>query len=150
MNELFEKEIQLRVEEELKKILADPQLVIKAYEKELSMAKLRIAEYKPKAIAYDICLNSESLFEISEVAKIVNFKNVGQKKLFKYLRNRNVLRSNNQPYQRYVDAELFKIVEKPYKKWDEDHIYNMTYATQKGIDYIIKLLKEDGYELNKR
>ena len=84
------------------------------------------------------------------MAKILNFKDMGRNKLFEYLRDRNILRFNNEPYQRFVDAGYFKIIEQTVKTGTYTIINNKTMVTQRGLDYMAKLLLEDGYEITNR
>jgi phage antirepressor YoqD-like protein len=50
---------------------------------------------------------------------------------------------NNVPYQRYIDQELFRVIEQKYQKPDgSTHIGIKTLVFQKGMDYIIKMVKE--------
>jgi len=145
-----ENEIQVRVEQEVQKFLSDPNNIIVAYQKSLEERDLQIAVIQPKAEMWDIAMGSDRLEEMSSVAKILNFKDMGRNKLFEYLRDRNVLRNNNEPYQRYVDSGYFKIIEQTVKTGTYTIINNKTMVTQRGLDYIAKLLLEDGYEITNR
>lgn len=69
---------------------------------------------------------------------------IGRNKLYAFLRNKGVLRSNNVPYQRYVDAGYFKLVESKVDRGETVMICTTTFVKQRGIDYIRKLLKEAG------
>ena len=75
---------------------------------------------------------------------------MGRNRLFEYLRDRNVLRYNNEPFQKYVDASYFKVIEQTVRTGDYPIINNKTMVTQRGLEYIGKLLREDGYEPNPR
>jgi len=150
MTNLFENEIEREVQKRLSEIVKDPLKIIEAYEIALKDASKKIEIYKPKAELYDITMGSDSLFEMSSVAKNVNFRNMGSKNLFSYLRSKEILRHNNEPYQRFVDMELFKTIKQPYKRNNKDYINIKTMTTQKGIEYITKLLLGDGYECNDR
>ena len=57
------------------------------------------------------------------------------------LRDKGVLMKNNQPYQKYVDAGYFKVIESTWSKPNGDVQINLkTVVYQKGLDYIRKLL----------
>lgn len=156
-------EIQVLVQNEIQRLLSsDPAQAIMIAARAIEQANNEKNELQhhintelmPKVEMWKMAMDSGKLFEMSEVAKILNFKNIGSKKLFEYLRERNVLRSNefykNQPYQRYVDSGYFKPIEQIIKR-DEWEFKNVkTLVTNKGIDWIAKLLLEDGYELNAR
>jgi phage antirepressor YoqD-like protein len=149
-NENNDQLIALRVQEELEKLVKDPLVVIKAYQQALTTANNKIIDMQPKVECYDIMVSSESLFEMSAVAKIINFKGFGRNNLFEYLRHKKIMRYNNEPYQDFVDRKYFKVVEQNYSQGGRNQINRKTMATQKGIDYITKILLQDGYELNDR
>ena len=113
-------------------------------EEETERQKLRKAnkEMLPKAEFYDAVASTESLFSMSDVAKILDME-VGRNKLFKFLRDRQILDSYNHPYQRYINAGYFKLVENTSKVGDKQVVFATTYVKQKGIDYIRKLLKKN-------
>ena len=58
--------------------------------------------------------------------------------MFKYLRNKKVLRNNNTPYQRFADK--FKVIENKNQK---GYINPQTLVNGGGVKYIVKLLQED-------
>ena len=152
----IENEIQVRVQDELAKILADPRKAIKLYAQALVDAEREIEainhkinhDLMPKVEMYQAVMDSTDLHEMSAVAKILNFRNMGRNNLFSYLQDKKILRFNNEPYQQYVNSGHFEIKEESYDKGYGMRIYRKTMATQKGLEYIRKLLLEDGYELN--
>lgn len=99
----------------------------------------------PKAEFYDEVAGSDSLIDMKEVAKVLNFKNVGRNKLFEFLRNKSVLMRDNIPYQKYVDCGYFKVIEvkwfNPKKSANQITLKTMVY--QKGLEFISKLLKRE-------
>lgn len=99
----------------------------------------------PKAEFYDTVINTESLLSMGEVAKVLDM-GIGRNKLYKLLRDKNVLMDDNIPYQRYVDAGYFKLTEKHYMSGDDSIVSTSTYVKQKGVDFIRKLLQKDGYK----
>lgn len=160
-----ENEIQIRVQHELAKILENPRIAMTLYAKALlesesiiGKAKEEItaltnrieSELAPKVQMYEITMGSESLHEMSAVAKILNFRNMGRNNIFEYLKSKSILRYNKEPYQKYVDAGYFKIIEQSYDKGYGTQINRKTMVTQKGIDYIGRMMKNDGYEPNAR
>lgn len=96
---------------------------------------------KPKADFYDTVASTDSLLSMNDTAKILNM-GIGRNRLFKFLRDKNVLMKDNMPYQRYVDAGYFKVVESYYMAGDNSVVSKTTYVRQRGVDYIRKLLKE--------
>lgn len=99
----------------------------------------------PKAEFYDEVAGSDSLIDMKEVAKVLNFKNIGRNKLFEFLRNKSVLMRDNIPYQKYVDCGYFKVIEvkwfNPKKSANQITLKTMVY--QKGLEFISKLLKRE-------
>jgi hypothetical protein len=68
---------------------------------------------------------------------------IGRNKLFKFLREKKILQGDNMPYQRFVDAGYFKVVEGKFMAGDNVVISKTTYVKQKGIDYIRKCLTNE-------
>ena len=96
----------------------------------------------PKADFYDAVIESSDTIEMATVAKILNV-GIGRNRLFEVLREQKVLRDDNTPLQYYVDLKWFKCVESKYTKPDGGVFVNVkTVVYQKGIDGILKLLKE--------
>ena len=88
-------------------------------------------------------LKTENDFE--QVSKLLNYKNVGRNTLFKILRDNDILTMKNFPYQKYVELEYFKLVEGNYIRNGEIEVYLKTVVSQKGIEFIDKLLSDLGY-----
>ena len=96
----------------------------------------------PKADFYDAVIESSDTIEMATVVKILNV-GIGRNRLFEILREQKVLRDDNTPLQYYVDLKWFKCVESKYTKPDGGVFVNVkTVVYQKGIDGILKLLKE--------
>ena len=91
---------------------------------------------------YDDLMNTEGLYHMNTVAKELR---IGRNTLFAYLRGKDIMfyqDNANVPYQRFMNQDLFRVVESPCA----DGKYRpTTYATKKGLDYIRKLLHKDGY-----
>lgn len=92
---------------------------------------------------YDDLMNTEGLMSINDVAKEVK---MGEYTLFAYLRGKKVLFYNNQkiniPYERFCKEEKFVVKESPCS---DGQYRPTTYATKKGLEYIRKILRKDGY-----
>ena len=105
-----------------------------------------ISEQKPKAEFYDKVTESEDMFDFKKVAKIINVKGLGRNNLIALLREQKILDYSNTPYQRYVTQGYFKVVEKNYIDFfGNTRISTKTVVFQKGIDFILRLLKRLGY-----
>ena len=110
-----------------------------AAQKLLEEKDREIEVMQPKADFYDAVADSESLFSMAQVAKVLDM-GIGRNKLFKKLRDWGVLDSRNNPYQRYVDAGYFKLVETHYMVNENSVVSETTYVKQKGVDFIRKKL----------
>ncbi len=91
---------------------------------------------------YDDLMNTEGLYHMNMVAKELK---IGRNTMLSYLRGKEIMfyqDNSNVPYQRFMNQKLFAVVETPCA----DGKYRpVTYATKKGLDYIRKLLRKDGY-----
>lgn len=100
----------------------------------------QIATMLPKAEFFDAVADSKDAFDIGSAAKVLNM-GIGRNRLFEFLRDKQVLMDNNQPYQTYVDRGYFRTIEQKYNKPDGSTQINIkTLVYQKGLDFIRKLL----------
>lgn len=96
---------------------------------------------KPKVEFYETVTESDDTMDMGTVAKIINKKGFGRNNLFKFLKENAILMQDNSPYQRFVNLKYFKRVELSYKnKKGESKISVKTVATQKGVNFILKLI----------
>lgn len=125
---------QLKAEQ---KILVEENVQVKTLNQELI----------PKAQALDVLTNSDSFFTVDEVSKMIAFEHMGQHKLFAFLRKVGILIDSYTPYQKYVNARFVKAFERSYtdRKTGIKNNYSQVKFTQKGINYIIRLLLQNGY-----
>lgn len=105
-----------------------------------------IEKLSPLAERYNIFLDTEGLTDISSLAKNLGIKGLGRNNFYKYLRSKNLLMKDNQPYQQYVNQNLFVLKPAGAFQIGEDTIQNYkTYITTKGVNKIIDMLIEDQY-----
>ena len=92
---------------------------------------------------YDDLMNTEGLMSINTMAKELS---IGEYKLFDFLRRKKVFFYDkdmvNVPYERFRKEGKFAVKETPCH---DGNIRSVTYATKKGLDYVRKLLRKDGY-----
>jgi len=92
---------------------------------------------------YDDLMNTEGLMSINTMAKELS---IGEYTLFAYLRGKKVFFYDkdkvNVPYERFRKEGKFAVKETPCH---DGNIRSVTYATKKGLDYVRKLLRKDGY-----
>ena len=92
---------------------------------------------------YDDLMNTEGYMSINTCAKELG---IGEYKLFSFLRSKKVFFYDkdmvNIPYQRFMNEGKFVVKETPCH---DGEMRSVTYATKKGLDYIRKLLRKNGY-----
>ena len=121
--------------------------MIEDYTKKIEVLENKIQEDKPKVEFYNDVTDSKHTCDMQTVAKVLNFKGVGRNTLFEILRNENILQPDNMPYQKFVDAGWFRLIETKYndEMSGELRIYFKTVVFQKGIEKISNILKQLGY-----
>nr|DAW65359.1 MAG TPA: antirepressor protein [Caudoviricetes sp.] len=121
--------------------------MIEDYAKKIEVLENKIQEDKPKVEFYNDVTDSKHTCDMQTVAKVLNFKGVGRNTLFEILRNENILQPDNKPYQKFVDAGWFRLIETKYndEMSGELRIYFKTVVFQKGIEKISNILKQLGY-----
>lgn len=114
----------------------------------------QLADAQPKIAFHDAVTGSKDTIDIGEAAKVLAIKGIGRNNLFEILRNNGTLMSNNQPYQKYIDAGYFRTIESSYTTPDGmTHVNIKTVVYQRGLEYIRKVVmgkiigtKEQGYK----
>lgn len=122
---------------------------IKYLEDQYTNSQLIIESQKPKVLFADSVSASEKSILIGDLAKILkqNGVEIGQNRLFQWLRNNNYLLSKgdfyNRPSQRAMELKLFEIEEWSGNRPDGEIITNFTVkVTGKGQIYFVnKFLK---------
>ncbi len=91
---------------------------------------------------YNDLLSTEGLYSMNTTAKELK---IGRNTLFAYLRGKSIMfyqDNSNVPYQRFMNQGLFRVIESPCP---DGKYHPTTYATKKGLEYIRRLLRNDGY-----
>ncbi len=105
----------------------------------------QIAVLTPKGEFYDAVTGSDTVCDMGTVAKTLDM-GIGRNKLFALLKKKKILQYNNRPYQKHVDVGRFRVIESRYSKPNGDEaVYFKTTVTQKGMDFIRKVLVDAGY-----
>lgn len=119
------------------------QNVIERKTKELAQAKARLAEQQPKVEFFDQVAGSKDAIDLGRAAKALNIQGMGRNNLFEFLRKEKILQSNNLPYQQYIDAGHFRVIEQKFNKPNgEININFKTLVYQRGLDFIHKRIKK--------
>lgn len=103
-----------------------------------------IQQLQPKADTYDMIMSSDSTFSMNQVAKQVG---IGEYHLFAYLRGKKVLfyeGDDNVPYERFRKNGCFKVIDTISP---DGKSHSTTRVTQKGLDYICKIIRKDNMEV---
>lgn len=131
----------------LKLFSKDPLETANAYKRliEIETAPLieTIEEQKPKVDFADTVMKTPDNIKIGALAKILNNDgiNIGEKRLFKLLRDRGVLMKDNIPYQDFIDNGFFLVHEGVYKRGDVERLYTVTLVTPKGQVWIASKIR---------
>lgn len=92
---------------------------------------------------YDDLMNTQGYMSINTCAKELG---IGEYKLFAFLRSKKVFFYDkdmvNVPYQRFMNEGKFVVKE---THCHDGEMRSVTYATKKGLDYMRKLLRKNGY-----
>ena len=123
-------------------------------DKIIEQKQARIEQMKPKAIFADAVATRRTSILIGDLAKLIcqNGYQIGQKRLFEWLRNNGYLcksgSSRNMPMQRYVEQGLFEVKESNVQNPDGSvRITLTTKITGKGQLYFVnKFLGRENVE----
>ena len=111
---------------------------------QLKQKEIIIQEMKPKALFADAVATANTSILIGDLAKLIkqNGHNIGQKRLFEWLRNHGYLikggNSKNMPTQKAMELKLFEVKERTINNPDGSvRITKTTKVTSKGQQYFI-------------
>lgn len=106
-------------------------LVIQNMQSKIADQQKQLEEQKPKVEFAEKISNTKNAVSIGDFAKVIGW---GPNKLFQWLRDKKYLMANNIPYQDYIDAGYFKVIEYLIDKKNEAKF--KTLITGKGQEYI--------------
>lgn len=117
-------------------------------EQEANDKKIFFLEEKNEKLQYrsdfvDVCFDANGVFKFNEVAKILKLS-YGGNTLYEKMRKHGLIMKNSTiPYQKYVSNGWFKVIEEliPIGKFNK--LVAITFATQKGIGHIKKILDDN-------
>lgn len=121
---------------------------IELREQQLKEKDAQLELQKPKVDFADHVTDSDNAIDMGTFAKYAQKQGItmGRNTLFKWLRDQGVLMDNNVPYQRYLNAGWFRVIENIYKTGSGQYTTPKTLVTGKGqvalINYIRKNCKE--------
>jgi anti-repressor protein len=106
---------------------------------------------RPAVEFVDKFVSGGGTYLLREVAAVLNVKGMGQNNLFAFLRNQAVLitegESRNLPYRVHIEAGRFevKVGQRDNSRTGEPVAVRTARVTPRGLDYIRKLLEQNGY-----
>lgn len=121
---------------------------IELREQQLKEKDAQLELQKPKVVFADHVTDSDNAIDMGTFAKYAQKQGItmGRNTLFKWLRDQGVLMDNNVPYQRYLNAGWFRVIENIYNTGSRQYTTPKTLVTGKGqvalINYIRKNCKE--------
>lgn len=132
-------------------LLSDPDLMIsilmdlKKEREEKKRLLEKVEEDKPKVQFAETVTKSKDNILMRDMAKLLCDEgfNVGEKRLYKYLRNNNILMQDNMPYQTYVDRKYFVVKENSVDTIYGTKLTKTTLVTPKGQMWIVSKIKEE-------
>jgi phage antirepressor YoqD-like protein len=140
----MDKEIEALVQVEVERRLSDPVYLREANQRLIE--KVQRLEREAEALVpvkafYDAVTESDDWMEMTAAVKLLAYKGWGRNKVFSLLRDRQVFRYNNEPYQQYVERGCFKTVEELFEDaYGRTGIYRKTMVSNKGLEFIKKLI----------
>ncbi|WP_339198654.1 phage antirepressor KilAC domain-containing protein [Paenibacillus sp. FSL P4-0176] len=117
-----------------------------AAENEKRKLEVHIEESKPKVDFADTILKSDDNILVREMSKLIQQKgiNIGEKKLYKFLRDWNyILRHKNEPTQYAMNQGLFVVDERVVRTEHGNKITTTPKVTPKGQIRIVKKIKKE-------
>ena len=137
-------------DELLERALIVAQRKIEERNKEIAQQKEQIAIMQPKAIFADAVSSSSNSILVRDMAKLLkqNGVDIGEKRLFEYLRNNGYLIKRpgadyNSPTQRAMELGLFEIKETVVAHTNDTRIHKTSKITGKGQRYFVNKFLND-------
>lgn len=129
------------------KVLAEQQAEQFESERDIVLEDLEQAE--DSLDAYRAILSPESCLDLKQVADGLNVPRMGRNNLFKYLRQKKFITQNDVvPYHNRVEEELAVVQTISIEIKGEPYTKQKTKLTFKGLEWLIKKLTQDGYQVN--
>ena len=89
--------------------------------------------------------DTTNLIDMNAMAKLAVEENIpiGRNRLFKWLRKKGILMSDNLPYQKYIENGYFAVKETVFETQSMMKTHQQTLVTGKGQRYVIGRLKKE-------
>ena len=137
--------------EKIEEVLLNPDTIInlanqlKSERAERERLEKKITADAPKVLFANQLAKSKDLSPVSDYAKTLctgGFE-IGEIRLFKWLRDSKILQKNNIPYQRYIISGVFQVKKGVYLEGGVHKQYMQTLITPKGQLYLFKKMLKD-------
>lgn len=118
---------------------------LKLADNTIKSLKTQLTEQKPLVEFANHVGKASDCIDMNEFAKMLkkeNIENMGRNRLFEWLRNNNILMSNNLPYQRYMESGYFKVVETIKHTAYGDKLFSKCLVTGKGQIYLVEKIRK--------
>lgn len=133
--------------EVIERTLTDPDYLIqlatalKEERQARQLAEQKIEEQKPLVDFANKVSDTTSLIDMNQMAKLLKDENIpiGRNRLFEILRKKEILRYNNEPYQKYIESGYFKV---------RESTYNTPYGTKTYVKPILRVVDRFGLQRN--
>ena len=147
----MEEQIESLVAAEVNKRLSDPsylqgQILRFIEDRKRLTEAVQSRERELEALApvkafYDAVTEPEGWMEMAAAVKVLAIPGCGRNKTFALLRDRQIFRHNNEPYQQYVEHGYFKTAEELFEDaCGRNGVYRKTLVSNKGLDFIRKVI----------
>lgn len=142
--------------EKTEELITNPDLIIqlatalKTEREEKASLVVALDEAKPKAEFFDQVAECKDTYDIKTAAGMLNFHGMGEKNLFRFLRDTGIFQRDNCPYREQIELGRFEVKMKKFERIKFGEIiietYPQTRITAKGLEYIRRRLEEAGYK----
>lgn len=106
----------------------------------------KIEQDKPLVEFAEHVSQSVDSINMATFAKLLHDENIkiGRNRLFAWMKKNKYLMRDTRPYQKYVDAGYFDLVERPFETpYGNKHVYTQTLVTGKGQIYFTERLRKE-------
>lgn len=131
-------------EELLAKAILVANNVIEEKNKLIEQQSQQLIEQKPLVGFAQQVSDSSDCVDVGEFAKTIRDENIkmGRNNLFKWLKSNHYLMSNNNPYQKYINNGMFKVVEVVKKTPYGTKVFTKTLITGVGQIRLLEKIRE--------
>jgi len=140
-------ELEKQVQSQIPQTFSQALLLASQQAELIEQQQAKIQSDAPKVEFAETVTNTDDAIDMSEFAKTTHAElGLGRNKLFAWLRDNKFLQSGkynkNEPYQRYIDNGVFKVIQQTYTVGSQDTVTTKTLVTGKGQMFILERIKK--------